>query len=282
MLGVSDGRFGAGGGAHEEDGEAGLADHRLGKGVGPAGPRRPGGGGGAALSRALSGLHGQAFPRASGEGHGFGWGYTWLKLHLQWAGLAPKAPRKGAHRRKRERRPLPGMMLHQDDSRHAWLEGQPALDPIVTLDDATGGDLFGVSGRGGGHGLDLPGAEGGLLRARPADEPLHRSRGAFLSHPESWRRDRSGSSDPGRPGTGRAASGATTRTELSRAWSSASIMPGPRSRTGSTITTSDGRTRGWAISHRWPMPPISPQHAIVCATPTSSADRMLLHPRPTA
>ena len=55
-----------------------------------------------------------------------------------------------------------------------------------------------------------------------------------------------------------------------------------RSRTGSTITTSDGRTRRWAISHRWPMPPISPQHAIGCATPTSSADRMLLHPRPTA
>jgi hypothetical protein len=29
---------------------------------------------------------------------------------------------------------LPG----QDGSRHAWLEGQPALDLIVTLDDATG------------------------------------------------------------------------------------------------------------------------------------------------
>src|ERR1700751_5308331 len=45
--------------------------------------------------------------------HGFGWGYTWTKLHLQWKGVVPKAPRKGAHRRKRERRPLPGMMLHQ-------------------------------------------------------------------------------------------------------------------------------------------------------------------------
>ena len=70
--------------------------------------------------------------------HGFGWGYTWTKLHLQWKGLVAKAPRKGAHRRRRERRPLPGMMLHQDGSRHAWLEGQPALDLIVTLDDATG------------------------------------------------------------------------------------------------------------------------------------------------
>jgi hypothetical protein len=70
--------------------------------------------------------------------HGFGWGYTWTKLHLQWKGLVAKAPRKGALRRKRERRPLPGMMLHQGGSRHAWLEGEPALDPIVTLDDATG------------------------------------------------------------------------------------------------------------------------------------------------
>jgi hypothetical protein len=70
--------------------------------------------------------------------HGFGWGYTWTKLHLQWMGVVGKAPRKGAHRRKRERRPLPGMMLHQDGSRHAWLEGRPPLDLIVTLDDATG------------------------------------------------------------------------------------------------------------------------------------------------
>ncbi len=70
--------------------------------------------------------------------HGFAWGYTWTKTFLQSRGLLPKAPRKGAHRRKRERRPLPGMMMHQDGSRHVWLEGQPALDLIATLDDATG------------------------------------------------------------------------------------------------------------------------------------------------
>ena len=52
-------------------------------------------------------------------------------------GLLEKAKRRGAHRRKRPRRPLPGMMLHQDGSRHVWLAGQPALDLIVTLDDAT-------------------------------------------------------------------------------------------------------------------------------------------------
>ena len=59
------------------------------------------------------------------------------------------------------------------------------------------------------------------------------------------------------------------RASSTRACSSASIIPGPRSRPGSTITNSDGRTRRWAISHRQPMPPISPQHAIGCATPTS-------------
>jgi hypothetical protein len=29
------------------------------------------------------------------------------------------------------------MMLHQDGSRHVWFAGQPALDMVVTLDDAT-------------------------------------------------------------------------------------------------------------------------------------------------
>ena len=69
--------------------------------------------------------------------HDFGWGYTWTKTFLQSKGLLEKAKRRGAHRRKRQRRPLPGMMLHQDGSRHAWLAGQPALDLIVTMDDAT-------------------------------------------------------------------------------------------------------------------------------------------------
>ena len=52
-------------------------------------------------------------------------------------GLTTKAPRRGVHRRKRERRPLPGMLLFQDGSKHAWLERGPALDLIVTMDDAT-------------------------------------------------------------------------------------------------------------------------------------------------
>ena len=70
--------------------------------------------------------------------HGFRWGYTWTKLRLQAAGLITKAPRRSAHRKKRPRRPLAGMLLHQDGSPHRWLPALDAqLDLIVTLDDAT-------------------------------------------------------------------------------------------------------------------------------------------------
>ena len=69
--------------------------------------------------------------------HQFTWGYTWIKVFLQSKGLLVRAKTRGAHRRKRLRRPLPGMMLHQDGSRHEWLAGLDAMDLIVTMDDAT-------------------------------------------------------------------------------------------------------------------------------------------------
>jgi transposase len=138
LLGVSERTFRRWRDRYDEDGAAGLVDGRLGK---ASGKRVP-------VDRAeeverlyrerYQGFTVKHFHEHLVKDHGFGWGYTWLKLHLQWKGVVPKAPRKGAHRRKRERRPLPGMMLHQDGSRHAWLEGEAALDLIVTLDDATG------------------------------------------------------------------------------------------------------------------------------------------------
>jgi transposase len=138
LLGVSERTFRRWTRRYEEDGEAGLIDRRLGQ---ASGRRVP-------VDRAeeverlyrerYQGFTVKHFHEHLVKDHGFGWGYTWTKLHLQWKGVVPKAPRKGAHRRRRERRPLRGMMLHQDGSRHAWLEGQPALDLIVTLDDATG------------------------------------------------------------------------------------------------------------------------------------------------
>ena len=62
--------------------------------------------------------------------------YTWTKNRLQRAGQVARAPRRGAHRKKRPRKPLPGMMLHQDGSTHEWVPGCQ-WDLIVTLDDAT-------------------------------------------------------------------------------------------------------------------------------------------------
>ena len=68
--------------------------------------------------------------------HGFGLSYNWLRLSLQAHGKIKPAPRRGAHRRKRPRRPVVGMMLHQDGSSHEWVAG-PWWDLIVTMDDAT-------------------------------------------------------------------------------------------------------------------------------------------------
>lgn len=62
--------------------------------------------------------------------------YTWVKTRLQEAGLVAKAPGKGKHRCRRPPAPLPGMMLHQDASRHDWVPGK-IWDLVVTMDDAT-------------------------------------------------------------------------------------------------------------------------------------------------
>lgn len=63
-------------------------------------------------------------------------GYTWVKQRLQEGGLVKAAKRKGRHRKRRERAPLVGMMLHQDGPTHEWIAGQK-WDLIVTMDDAT-------------------------------------------------------------------------------------------------------------------------------------------------
>ena len=67
---------------------------------------------------------------------GGGRSYTWVKNKLQEDGVVSRAPGKGAHRKRRERALLPGMMLHQDGSTHEWVPGKK-WDLIVTMDDAT-------------------------------------------------------------------------------------------------------------------------------------------------
>jgi transposase len=76
------------------------------------------------------------------EKHGLSLSYTWTKMILQARGLAEKAPARGKHRRRRERRPMRGMMLHEDGSTHTWIPGLPMRDLIVVLDDADGRMLY--------------------------------------------------------------------------------------------------------------------------------------------
>ena len=68
--------------------------------------------------------------------YGLKWSYTCVKNKLQEAGVVNRAKKRGQHRRKRPRKPLPGMMLHQDGSSHEWAPGKK-WDLIVTMDDAT-------------------------------------------------------------------------------------------------------------------------------------------------
>ncbi len=76
------------------------------------------------------------------ERHGVELSYTWTKNLLQAAGLVEKAPGRGQYRRKRERRPMVGMLLHLDGSTHQWLAELPMQDLVVMLDDADGRILF--------------------------------------------------------------------------------------------------------------------------------------------
>jgi transposase len=120
---------------YEEDGVQGLIDQRLGK----ISARR------APVDQVLkvealyrdryAGFNVRHFHEKLIECHNMSWCYTWTKRVLQQAGLVKRAARRGAHRKRRERRPLAGMLLFQDGSRYEWLPGIEA-DLIATMDDA--------------------------------------------------------------------------------------------------------------------------------------------------
>src|ERR1700704_6607069 len=137
LLGVSERQFRRYRERYEEDGLDGLVDGRLGR---PSPKRVPAADAELMLElyrRAYRGWNVKHFHEHLVRDHGFRWGYTWAKTQLHTAGLVERAKRRGAPRRKRERKPWEGMMLHQDGSRAVWLAGEPALDLIVTMDDAT-------------------------------------------------------------------------------------------------------------------------------------------------
>lgn len=137
LLGISERTFRRWSQRYEEAGEAGLFDRRLGRASGKRVPLDWEQEVETLYRTRYSGFTARHFHEHLVRDHGFNWGYTWTKSFLQSKGLLAEAPRRGAHRRKRPRRPLPGMMLHQDGSRHEWLAGHDAMDLIVTMDDAT-------------------------------------------------------------------------------------------------------------------------------------------------
>src|SRR5262244_2677791 len=71
------------------------------------------------------------------EKHQIELSYSWVKAALQGAGLVARARKRGVHRKRRLRRPLPGMLLHIDGSHHQWFQDERWYDLIVILDDAT-------------------------------------------------------------------------------------------------------------------------------------------------
>ena len=137
LLGVGERTFRRWCQRYEDDGEAGLLDRRLGKVSGKRVPSDREAEVEALYKSRYAGFTTKHFHEHLLGEHEFGWGYTWTKTLLQQRGLVAKATRRGAHRRKRPRRPLVGMMLHQDASPHRWLAGPGSLDLVVTMDDAS-------------------------------------------------------------------------------------------------------------------------------------------------
>jgi transposase len=139
LLGMSGRHFRRLTGRYEEEGREGLRDRRLGK----ASPRRAPASELARMQELYREFDGdftvKHFHEQIAKRHGYKLGYTATRLALQAAGLVRKTKRGGPHRKKRERRPLPGMLLFQDGSTHRWLPSLDRdLDLVVTLDDATG------------------------------------------------------------------------------------------------------------------------------------------------
>ena len=124
---------------YEHEGYNGLYDHRRHR---PSPKRVP-----VAIVQQVLGLYRERyrgwnvahFTEQVRAHHGIRLSYSWLKAALQGAGLVATERRRGGHRLRRARRPLPGMLLFQDASTHAWWP-TPAgsqQDLLVILDDAT-------------------------------------------------------------------------------------------------------------------------------------------------
>ncbi len=137
IIGVSDRTMRRWKERYEEHGYDGLFDRRLGK---PSPKRVP-----LKTVEEVLRLYGEKyfdlnvrhFHEKLEEKHGIGLSYTWVKQALEGAGLVNRAAQRGVHRKRRPRRPRPGMLLHLDGSRHQWFQDERGYDWLTILDDAT-------------------------------------------------------------------------------------------------------------------------------------------------
>lgn len=136
ILGVTERTFRRWSGRYEAEGSEGLQDRRIGRASARAVPVDDVVAMLTLYQTRYTGWTVKHFHEHWHAEHGGTRSYTWTKKTLQAAGQVARAPRRGAHRKKRPRKPLPGMMLHQDGSTHEWVPGCQ-WDLIVTLDDAT-------------------------------------------------------------------------------------------------------------------------------------------------
>jgi transposase len=136
MLGITERTFRRWSGRYDAEGAEGLQDRRIGRASARAVPVDDVMAMVALYQTRYTGWTVKHFHERWQQEHGGTRSYSWTKKTLQAAGQVTRAPRRGAHRKKRPRKPLPGMMLHQDGSTHEWVPGCQ-WDLIVTLDDAT-------------------------------------------------------------------------------------------------------------------------------------------------
>jgi hypothetical protein len=162
-------------------GEAGLADRRLGPSLRRASV--------AEIERMLGlyrdlyrGFTVKHFHEQLGKRHNYTLGYTVTKLHLHRAGLVQAATKRSAHRKKRPRRPMVGMMLHHRAAirrRQARQRRARRFDACLATGECGQArsrchygrrnecDLLGIPGGSGKHGIERAGRarRGGEARA---------------------------------------------------------------------------------------------------------------------
>jgi hypothetical protein len=119
------------------------------------------------------------------ERHGVAVSYTFTRVLLQEAGIVEREPGRGRYWRRRERRPMVGMLVHLDGSTHQWIVGSPDQDLIVALDDADGRILYADVLRPGGHALNLQGVGCDNRALRALLRTVHRSGLPLLPHRQS-------------------------------------------------------------------------------------------------